>query len=211
MASKLANIHSKLKIEYGSFSEEYPEQLMSSIFLPGNAKVLEIGGCIGRNSLVIASILDDQRNLVVLESSADNIPKLVHNRSLNNYTFHIEGSALSERRIIQRGWRSVATDDNIDGYSEVQTITFDQLQAKYNIEFDTIVADCEGSMYYILKDNPDILNNIRLFVVENDYIEAGNREYVNELLQKLGFRNVYNDAHPYPHVSDPSFFQVWSR
>ena len=34
----LKNIQSKLKIEYGNFQEEYPEQLMSTIFLNSESK-----------------------------------------------------------------------------------------------------------------------------------------------------------------------------
>ena len=60
--NKLYNIHSKLKLNYGSFYEELPEQKMAVRYLTGNEKVLEIGGNIGRNSLIIASILNSNNN-----------------------------------------------------------------------------------------------------------------------------------------------------
>ena len=51
--NKLLFIHSSLKLNYGSFNDELPEQKMSVRYLTGNEKVLEIGGNIGRNSLII--------------------------------------------------------------------------------------------------------------------------------------------------------------
>jgi hypothetical protein len=92
---KISIIHSKLKLNYGSLRDELPEQRMVVRYLTGNEKVLEIGGNIGRNSLVIASILTDN-NFVTLESDVDIAKQLTENRDLNNFKFYIENSALSK-------------------------------------------------------------------------------------------------------------------
>jgi len=63
---KIQNIHSTLKLNHGNFKSELPEQKMSVRYLTGNEKVLEIGGHIGRNSLVIAYILQNNNQLVTL-------------------------------------------------------------------------------------------------------------------------------------------------
>jgi hypothetical protein len=60
--SKLAVIQSKLKISYGSFHNEIEEQRMATNYLTGHEKVLEIGANIGRNSLIIAHILNEKNN-----------------------------------------------------------------------------------------------------------------------------------------------------
>ena len=49
---KIQSIHSRLKITHGTLDEEFPEQKMAVRYLTGNEKVLEIGGNIGRNSLI---------------------------------------------------------------------------------------------------------------------------------------------------------------
>lgn len=41
---KLQQIHSKLNLIHGSFTDEYPEQLMAVMFIKPEAKVLELGG-----------------------------------------------------------------------------------------------------------------------------------------------------------------------
>ena len=150
--NKIKNIHSNLQIKYGSFNEELPEQLMAVRYLNGNEKVLEIGGNIGRNSLVIAEILkNNNNNFVTLECDSQIAVQLTENRDLNNFNFHIENSALSNRKLIQCGWNTIPSDTLQDGYNWVKTISLNELQTKYNIEFDTLVLDCEGAFYYIFK------------------------------------------------------------
>jgi len=161
---KLRDIHSKLKIGYGTFEEEYPEQIMSLRYLSGDEKVLEIGSNIGRNSLIINYILSQKNNnnFVTLESDYDIAQILKYNRNLNNFHFHIENAALSKRKLIQNGWNTFCSDVLLDGYKNVNTITLEELNKKYNIDFDTLVLDCEGAFYYILMDMPEIINNINL-------------------------------------------------
>ena len=69
--TKLTDIQNKLVLNHGKFYDEYPEQRISVRYLTGNEKVLEIGGNIGRNSLIISSILKDSSNLVVLECNKE--------------------------------------------------------------------------------------------------------------------------------------------
>jgi hypothetical protein len=79
---KLSEIHKKLKIDFGDFTQEYSEQMMAIQNLTGDEKVLEIGGNIGRNSLIIAYILNQKKNnkLVTLESGYTIYQKLLHNK-----------------------------------------------------------------------------------------------------------------------------------
>ena len=207
---KLQNIHSKLNIKYGTFSEELPEQNMVVRYLTGNEHVLEIGGNIGRNSLVIASILQDNNNFVTLESDVNIANQLIENRDLNNLNFHVENSAFSNQKLIQRDWDTIPSDTLQDGYSWVNIITFDNLKQKYNIEFDTLVLDCEGAFYYILMDMPEILNNIQLIIMENDYYDISNKNYVDEILTKNNFYVDYQECGGWGPCFD-NFFQVWKK
>ena len=55
--NKLKEVHKTLKLVHGSMTQEFPEQGMAMRFLTGQEKVLEIGANVGRNSLMIQSIL----------------------------------------------------------------------------------------------------------------------------------------------------------
>ena len=207
---KIKNIHSKLNLKYGSFNEELPEQKMAVKYLNGNEKVLEIGGNIGRNSLIIASILEDETNFVTLECDENIANQLTENRNLNNLKFHIESSALSNRKLIQRGWDTIPSDVLQNGFKWVNTITLDNLKTKYNIEFDTLVLDCEGAFYYILIDMPEILNNIKLIIMENDYHDTNHKKYIDEVLSANNFHVDYVESGGWGPCYN-NFFEVWKK
>ena len=208
--NKLAHIQRNLKIKYGSFNDELPEQKMAIRYLNGNENVLEIGGNIGRNSLIIASILKNNNNFLTLESDTNIAKQLTENRDLNNFKFHIECSALSNRKLIQRGWDTIPSDTLTDGYKWVNTISLDELNNKYNIKFDTLILDCEGAFYYILMDMPKILNNINLIIMENDYMDISHKKYIDEILTKNNFHVDYVEGGGWGPCSN-NFFEVWKK
>jgi len=208
--SKLHSIHSKLKINHGSLNDELPEQKMAVRYLKGNEKVLEIGSNIGRNSLVIASIIEDHNNIVTLESDTNTVTQLMENRELNNFNFNIENSALSNRKLIQKGWDTIPSETLKPGYNWVNTITLNELKTKYNIQFDTLVLDCEGAFYYILMDMPEILNNINLIIMENDYTNINHKKYVDDVLKNNNFFVDYVEGGGWGPCSN-NFFEVWKR
>jgi len=207
--TKLKKIHTKLNIKYGSFNEELPEQLMSVKYLKGHEKVLEIGGNIGRNSLIIASIVNNN-NFVSLECDTEISKQLIENRDLNNFSFAVENSALSKRKLIQKGWDTKPSEVLEEGYKEVNTISYDELLEKYNIKFDTLVLDCEGAFYYILMDMPEILNDIKLIIMENDYNDIDHKKYIDNEMIKKGFYNDYREAGGWGVCSN-NFFEVWKK
>ena len=211
----LLTIHQQLNINYGSMMEELNEQKMVVRYLTGNEKVLELGGNIGRNSLVIASILKQQNNsnFVVLECDPLSAARLIENRDMNNMQFYVESSALSKRKLIQKGWATIESDVVLDGYQPVQTITHQELIAKYNIMFDTLVLDCEGAFYIILQDMPEVLDNIKLIIVENDYLETAQKEYVDSVLISKGFYVDYVESGGWGPDTPfyINFYEVWKR
>jgi FkbM family methyltransferase len=211
---KLFKMQKEINLLFGEWDEELPETLMTTHWLKGNEKVLEIGGNIGRNSLIIGKLLQDSRNLVTMECSQRFADQLEINRNLNNLHFNIEKSALSKRKLIQTYWTvSESLSENIpNGYERVQTITLPEFRAKYPIEFDTLILDCEGAFYTIVLDYPEILDNIKLVIVENDYIKLHEKQYVDKMLTERGLKCVYSDSggwlHDHPCVNN--FYEVWS-
>lgn len=213
---KLSLIHSKLKIKYGSFYDEFPEQKMATKYLTGNEKVLEIGGNIGRNSLVIAQILRDgggelnDLNLVTMECANDTSKLLMENRNLNGLHFHIENSALSMKKLIQQGWNTLPSDTLLPGHTWVNTVTWNELKEKYRIDFDTLVLDCEGAFYYMLLDMPEMLENIKLIIMENDYWDLNHKNVVDAILIKNNFYVDYVESGGWGPCYH-NFFEVWKR
>lgn len=220
---KLSLIHSKLKIKHGSFDDEFPEQRMATKYLTGNEKVLEIGGNIGRNSLVIAQILRDgggannDFNLVTMECANDTSILLMENRNLNGFHFHIEKSALSSNKLIQNELnginvinKTLPSDTLLPGHTWVNTVTWNELKEKYNTEFNTLVLDCEGAFYYMLLDMPEMLENIKLIIMENDYWDLNHKNVVDDILMKNNFYVDYTESGGWGPCYN-NFFEVWKK
>ena len=191
-------MNNKLKIKYGTFEEEKVEQKMSKMFINSKDIVLELGSNIGRNSLVIANILENSSNLVTLETDIKYYNKCIENRDLNNFKFNCVNKALSYRKLYSQfnkehgkgGGFCVPNKYNID-YKECEIITLEDLEKKYNLVFNTLVCDCEGGLYYILKDNLNLLKNIKKILLENDFSDIKHKEYVNKIFILNNFKRVY--------------------
>ena len=210
--NKIVDIHSNLKLLNGSFNDELPQQKIVSIYLTGNEKVLEIGGNIGRNSLIIASILNknNNNNFVTLEIDKNLSIELEKNRDLNQLNFYVENFALSKRKLIQKDLQTVPSEFLFKGYKNVNIISYDELKKKYNIDFNTLIIDCESAFYYILLDFPEIINDISLIIMKNDYWELYKKEYIECVLNKNNFYIEYHEPGGWGPCSN-KFYEVWKK
>lgn len=217
---KLYAIHSQYVLQEfdcinNTFLDELPEQKMVVRYLTGNEKVLEIGSNIGRNTIVIGHILKQKNNtnFVSLESSPKLFPYVVENVTKNNIPCHNENSALSKRTLIQTGIESFVvpygTPAPDDGFL-VNILTYEELVNKYQINFDTLIMDCEGAFYYILMDMPEMLTNINLIIMENDYGEISHKQYIDSVLKNKGFYVDYVEPGGWGPCFN-CFFEVWKR
>ena len=210
--SLLSKLHDSLTLKYGSFEEELPEQKMAIQFIMGHEKVLEIGANIGRNSLILASLLAQQNgSLVSLEVNEETAAKLIENRDENGFDFAVEPCALSEKPLLRKGWRTIVSYEPRKYYKEVKTINWNQLCLRYPAGFDTLVLDCEGAFYQILVDTPSILDNITMVLIENDFVTSEHKSYVHNAFLEKGFEVVYSEGGVFERSFVDDFYQVWKK
>ena len=227
-----------MQIDFGTFEEEKVEQSLVKKYINQNDRVLEIGGNIGRVSLVLSEIVDNN-NLLVLESNYKYWEQLEHNKKLNAKTFHTLPKALSYVPLYQIGW--VSTPGNINpqkAYGKmaelqkifnsikdkdkqairIETITYEEILEQYQIDFNTLVLDCEGAIYYILKSNENILKNIQKVIIENDYLQIEHKKYCEKVFEKFGLQSVeridlpeaLRKWYPDPYIYS-GFYEVFIR
>lgn len=208
---RLMQIQNSLILKYGSFNDEYPEQLMAITYLTGFEKILEIGGNIGRNSLILGAILkqkNNDHNMVTLEPSEIYYNKLLENRNNNNLNFKVENAALSKRNLIQKKCDTIVSDVVLEGYEKVNCIDWNTLIGKYQINFDTLIIDCEGAFYYILLDMPEILQNIKMVIMENDYMNIKHKKTVDKILKHNNFEVIYRESGGWG-CCFAKFYEIW--
>lgn len=208
---KLMRIHQEYQLRYGTKNEEFLEQIMAVMFISPSDQVLEIGSNIGRNTLAISTILDDDSNFVTMECDPNSVRKLEENKSLNNRNFKIESSALSAQRLIQKGWQTIPYEGKIPkDFFEINIITYNDLMLKYNINFNVLVLDCEGAFFYILRDMPEILTGIEKIIIENDFTDINHKQYMDNVLTTNGFRIAFTQSGGWGPCFN-CFYQVWTK
>ena len=82
------------------------------------------------------------------------------------------------------------TNQSSQGSKILNVITFKELQELFNIRFNTLVIDCEGSYQQIFNEFPEILQQVDKILIEWDGI------FLEDLLLKHNFHKVCNYAHP---------------
>lgn len=222
----LSELHQRIKLDckkdlyFGkaSMKDEYPEQIMSSMYIDASDTVLELGSNIGRNTLVIANLLSDDQRLVTLETDPHSFGLLEKNRLVNGLNFHSVNAALSYRPLMQKDWitKPVPSDNCIEpGHYPVLTTTFDALQEKYQLKFNCLVLDCEGAIHGILTEHPEIMQHITKVIIENDYTDkpARNKVTVDAIFKSYGLKCVYTTAllPPHKHPYQEEFYEVWKK
>ena len=208
----LLNIHNQLIINHGNKYDEYPEQLLSVMFVNPNDYVLELGGNIGRNSCVIGKILKDSNNLLVIESDPLSVSKLEENKNINSLSFKIEGSAISKIPLIQNEWNTKPQINDVvpEDWKIVNTITWNELKLKYNMNFNVLVVDCEGALYYMLKDEPEFLNGFETIIIENDFTDIKHKEFVDEEFKRYNFKSIFKISGGFGPCYN-YFYEVWKK
>ncbi len=176
---------------------EVPERLAVYDCLHKNNVVLEIGGNIGGVSAVIATILEDPNNLVVVEPSKSAVEQLIKLKTIIKKDFNImNGVLLSKDKKIHcsqqdNGGYSECKEVSTNENSTILTKTFYEIQDMYHLVFDTLVIDCEGCYKSIFKDSIESgwLEQIRTIIIEWD------GTFMEKLLLHNGFTLVDYKVH----------------
>ena len=77
-------------------------------------------------------------------------------------------------------------------YFLAETMKFKDIQNKYNLIINTLVLDCEGGFYDLLKNSENILQNIKKIIIEWD-AEKGKCYEIRKLLFEKGFISIYQN------------------
>lgn len=170
---------------------ERPEQDLAKYFIMENDVVFELGARYGSVSCAINSKLACKTNQVVVEPDDRVWDALERNRETNHCEFHIIKGFVSNEKLALTN-----LDECFGGYgatyvvqddSQIPTYTMADIGEKYNLNFNVLVADCEGFLERFFDENPNFYDGLRLIMFEADYVEKCNYTKIRDALQQRGF------------------------
>ena len=173
---------------------EKDEQELANKYILENDIVLELGARYGSVSCIINSKLNNKNNQVVVEPDDRVWNALEKNKNSNNCEFNIVKRFISNKKLDLTnldnwyGGYGATFIENND--TKIPSYSLDEITHKYNLNFNVLVADCEGFLEVFFDENPNFYDNLRLIIFEADYPEKCNYDKVRNMLKEKGFTKV---------------------
>ena len=175
---------------------ESVEQHQATMYIPTDAVVLELGARYGTVTCAISAKLKNKDALVSVEPDARVWQSLESNVEKNNCRAHIvKGFISSKSMILTRLETSHATTSIISETSTIASYTLDEIQTKYGLTFNTLIADCEGFLEQFFEENPTFMDQLTLMIFEKDYPHKCNYNKIEADLKQKGFKCIVNGFH----------------
>ena len=181
---------------------ELPEQVLMDQYIGADSVVLELGARYGSVSCIINRKLEDPRNQVSVEPDSSIWGALERNRDKNGCAFHILKGAISKKplKLVDRDYASHSVQVAEGSAAAFPVFSLEEVEKLYNLEFNTLVADCEGFLGKFMEENPRLYKSCSLFIFEKDYPHVCNYETIRENLREHGFTCLFSSLH-----------EVWSK
>lgn len=173
--------------EYSSKNVERDEQLMVDKYIEKNDLVLELGCRYGTVSCLLARKC---KKLISIDPDKDAIEICKKNMRNHGVTFECLWCTVSKNsqklnNTSKEGYGDFTEDDSS---SDIPNFSINELESIFLLKFNTIVADCEGCLEKIIKEND--MSNIHKIIYETDKQDSCDYEYISNELVKNGFKNV---------------------
>jgi hypothetical protein len=186
---------------------EVDEQILVSKYIKSFYKVLELGARYGTVSHIINKKLRVKTNQVSVEPDSRVWSALEKNRDNYNSQYHIVKGFISNKKLDLEnkdvhygGYGSSAV---VSESSEIPSYSLSEIQKCYGIEFDALVADCEGYLEEFMRENPFLYNQLKIIIFEADYPDKCNYQKIRDTLSahsfhciEGGFQNVWIKFNP---------------
>lgn len=173
---------------------EREEQKICSHFIKSNDVVLELGARYGTVSCTINKKLNYSSNQVSVEPDSRVWEALEKNKKNNECNFKIIKGFISKRRLNLTnlndyfgGYGATSTEDE---KSKIPIYQLKDIQSKFKLNFNTLVADCEGFLGVFLQENPQIYKNFSKIIFEADYPDKCDYDEIYRNLSKNNFKKI---------------------
>jgi len=172
---------------------EQEEQNLAKKYIQPGDTVLEIGARYGSVSCTINSILSCKTNQVSVEPDERVWKPLERNKMANNCEFNIVKGFVSSKKLgltEMNSFDGYGTTSVEDNSSTIPCFTLNEIQEKYKITFNVLVADCEGFLETFFDENPDFYKSLRLIIFEADCPDKCDYNKIKLLLKNNNFKEI---------------------
>ena len=173
------------------FKLEKTEQELAKKYIQPNDVVLELGARYGSVSCIINSKLSCKTHQVVVEPDRRVWGALQRNKIANKCGFYIVRGFISSKHLsltnlddYHGGYGSTSVEDD---NTNIPSFSLLEIKEKYNLNFNVLVADCEGFLETFFDENPEFHKQLRLIIFEADYPEKCNYDKIKQMLREDGF------------------------
>jgi FkbM family methyltransferase len=182
-------IHDENGSVINTSAAEYPEQCLAHTFVETGASVLELGARYGSVSCVINKKLQDKTKQVSVEPDVSVWAALERNIQTNGCSVNIHKGFVSKasRELVLMGYASRTVPSSS---SNNLSLSVEDLQNKYNLTFDTLVADCEGFLETFFDEHPFMYDQLRTVIFEADFPNKCNYPKIRAALKEHGFSEI---------------------
>ncbi len=180
------------------FNIEREEQDQAATYISPDSVVLELGARYGTVSCIISKKLNNPMNLLAVEPDERVWSALESNMINNRCQFNILKGVISRTPVIlteKESWNGYATKSVPALTSSITAFTLEEVEEKYGITFNTLVADCEGFLETFLDENPKLYDQLNLILFEKDYPLVCNYDKIIQMLRQKGFRQLVTGFH----------------
>ena len=175
------------------------EQKLSNIYVEKDDIVLELGARYGSVSCVVNKILNNKENHVVVEPDDRVWEALEKNKKINNCKFNIIKGFISNKKLnltnkncYLGGYGSTFIfDENTD----IPSYSLEHVKKQYMLNFNVLIADCEGFLETFFDENPSFYQELRLIIFECDYAKKCNYNKIKNSLKNNNFVSVVTGFH----------------
>lgn len=169
---------------------EKEEQELARKYIEEDDIVLELGARYGSVSCIINSKLRCKTNQVSVEPDERVWSSLERNKKANKCEFHIINWFISNKKLDLTDINSVygyGTSSIENSESTIPSFTLDQIKDTYKLNFNVLVADCEGFLETFFDENPSFYDGLRMIMFEADCPHKCNYNKIRSALKEKGF------------------------
>ena len=185
---------------------EKEEQIAAAKYITKNCVVLELGARYGAVSCIINKMIENPSNQVSIEPDERVWAALEDNMMRSNCEFSVVKGMISKRPMGLHLAGSATTAFHVER-SNIPHYTIEEIEAKYGLVFDTLVADCEGFLEIFFDENPKLYDQLNLIIMEKDYPQKCNYAKIAANLTQHNFVLIESKLYPNSTVG----LQVWRK